>query len=60
MADIQAHILVYRHSTTDLRTTMITRRAIFSGCATVVLAGALSRRTLAASPDDPVAIVNAI
>ena len=33
---------------------MITRRA------TVVLAGALSRRTLAASPDDPVAIVNAI
>ena len=39
---------------------MITRRAIFSGCATVVLAGALSRRTLAASPDDPVAIVNAI
>jgi uncharacterized protein DUF3828 len=39
---------------------MITRRAIFSGCATVVLAGAVSRRTLAASPDDPLAIVNAI
>src|ERR1700722_3232685 len=39
---------------------MITRRAIFSGCATVVLAGALSRRTLAASPDDPLAIINAI
>ena len=39
---------------------MITRRAIFSGCVAVALAGALSRRTLAASPDDPVAIVNAI
>jgi hypothetical protein len=39
---------------------MITRRAIFSGCATVVLAAALSRRTLAAAPEDPAAIVNAI
>ena len=39
---------------------MITRRAILSGCATIVLAGALSRLTQAAAPDDPLAVVNAI
>jgi hypothetical protein len=39
---------------------MITRRAIFSGCATVVLAAALSRPAAPSAPNDPVAIVTAI
>jgi hypothetical protein len=59
---IQARVLVYKQGITDLRVSMITRRALLLSSAAGLLAGALSRRAFAAPPsaNDPVAIVTAI
>jgi hypothetical protein len=55
----EGRILVYKQDIIELRTTMITRRTLIL---TGLLAGAVTRRALAAqpSPNDPVAIINAI
>jgi Protein of unknown function (DUF3828) len=59
---IKGRVLVYKQGLTDVRTFMITRRSLVLTGMASVLAGAHSRRALAAppSPNDPVAIVNAI
>jgi hypothetical protein len=59
---IEGWALVYKQGLTDLRISMITRRAFVLTAMSGLFAGAASRRALAApvSPNDPVAIVNAI
>src|SRR6266852_6132692 len=59
---IEGRVLVDKQGLTDLRIAMITRRAfVLTGMAGLFVT-AVSRRALAASvsPNDPVAIVNAI
>src|SRR5882757_3854409 len=59
---IEGRALVYKQGLTDLRISMITRRAFVLTAMSGLFATVLPRRALAApvSPNDPVAIVNAI
>jgi Protein of unknown function (DUF3828) len=59
---IEGRVLVYKQGLTDLRISMINRRAFVLTGMAGLFADAVSRRALAApaSPNDPVAIVNAI
>src|SRR5882757_10152691 len=59
---IEGRVLVHKQGLTDLRISMITRRAFVLTAMSGLLADTASRRALAApvSQNDPVAIINAI